>query len=66
MGLAMATGACRSTLARSVPGFRPVDERDPVLVGARGADALERKRLDAGEVTVIEEGGGTGAHRSAT
>jgi len=58
MGLAMATGACWSTLAHSIPGFRPVDERDAVLVGVREIDSGEQQRLDSGEVTVIAGGGG--------
>jgi arginase len=60
MGLAMATGACWSTLAGSIRGFRPVDERDAVLVGVREIDAGERERLDSGEVTVIAPGRGPG------
>ena len=61
MGLAMATGACWSTLARSIPGFRPIDERDAVLVGVREIDFGEQERLDSGEVTVIAGSGGPGA-----
>jgi arginase len=55
MALAVATGRCFALLARSVPGFEPVDERDAILVGARDFDAGERAALDrsvVGWVTV--------------
>ena len=50
MALAVATGRCFRPLARSVPGFAPVDERDAVLVGARDFDAAERAALDGSAV----------------
>ena len=61
MGLAIATGACWRTLAGTIPGFHAVEERDAILVGVRDIDPAERKRLDSGEVSVIEGGGGPGS-----
>jgi arginase len=60
MGLAMATGACWRTLANSIPGFHPVEERATLLVGVRDVDPAERERLESGEIEVIEGGGGPG------
>lgn len=60
MGLATATGACWSTLAGSIPGFHPVEERNTVLVGARDIDPGEQERLGSGAVAVIEGGAGPG------
>lgn len=60
MCLATATGACWSTLARSIPGFLPVEERNTVLVGTRDIDPGERERLSSGAVAVIEGGAGPG------
>jgi arginase len=61
MGLASATGACWTTLSRSIPGFGPVLEEDTVLIGTRDIDDGEEDRLDAGAVTVIRGGGGPGS-----
>jgi arginase len=61
MGLAIATGADWRTLARSIPGFHFVEEQNAILIGARDIDAGERKRLDDGDLTVIEGGGGPGS-----
>jgi arginase len=61
MGLAIATGSAWQTLARSIPGFAPVAERDAILIGVRDIDTGERERLDAGGITVIPGGGGPGA-----
>ena len=60
MGLATATGACWSTLAGSVHGFHPVEERNTILVGVRDVDPGEQQRLDSAEVAVIEGGIGPG------
>ncbi|HWE23182.1 MAG TPA: arginase family protein [Myxococcales bacterium] len=45
MALAVATGRCFATLARSVPGFTPVADRDAFLIGSRDLDPLEREAL---------------------
>lgn len=60
MGLAIATGGCWRALATSIPGFRSVEQRNAILVGVRDVDPGERERLDSGEVSVIEGGGGPG------
>ena len=50
MALSVATGRCFQTLARSVPGFSPVAERDAFLVGSRDLDPAEREALANSEV----------------
>jgi arginase len=54
MALATATGRCWQNLAASVPGFRPVSEKNVVLIGARDFDPAERRLLDDSAVTLIE------------
>jgi len=54
MALATAVGRCWGKLAATVPGFRPVPERQAVLVGAREFDVNERALLDSSAVRVIE------------
>lgn len=46
MALAVATGRCWRPLARTLPGFRPVDPGRVLLVGARDLDAGERAELE--------------------
>ncbi|WP_216216402.1 arginase family protein [Amycolatopsis aidingensis] len=46
MALAMLTGDCWRPLTATVPGFRPVPERQVVLAGARALDAAERERIE--------------------
>ena len=55
MGLATAVGHCWAQMVRTLPGFRPVREENVVLVGGRSATQLEKERLLASEVTVVEE-----------
>jgi arginase len=50
MALAVATGRCWTSLAASVPGFRPVAEENVVLVGARDLDPAEAALLRASRV----------------
>ena len=54
MALATAVGRCWSKLAATVPGFRPVPERQAVLVGARDFDVNERALLDSSAVHLID------------
>jgi arginase len=54
MALATATGRCWQNLAANVPGFRPVSEKNVVLIGARDFDPAERRLLDDSAVTLIE------------
>jgi arginase len=55
MGLAIAVGHCWAQMVRTLPAFRPVREENVVLIGSRGATQLEKERLRASEVTVVEE-----------
>ena len=55
MGLATAVGHCWAEMVRTVPAFRPVHEENVVLIGSRGATPVEKERLWASEVTVVEE-----------
>jgi arginase len=54
MALATAVGRCWGKLAATIPGFRPVPERQAVLVGAREFDVNERALLDSSAVRVID------------
>jgi arginase len=53
MGLAVAVGHCWKEMARSVPGFAPVAERDVVLAGVRAMESCEEERLTASDVSVV-------------
>ena len=53
MSLAMATGGCWRSMARSVPGFQPLDEERVALVGARDLDDAELERLERSAITWI-------------
>ena len=53
MALAVATGRCWTSLAATVPGFRPVPEACVVLNGARDLDPEEKTALDASDVTQL-------------
>lgn len=50
MALSVATGRCWGSLARGIPGFRPVEPRDVLLVGARDLDPAEPGELEAAGV----------------
>jgi arginase len=52
MALAIATGTGWRTLRESIPGFRPVEERNVVLVGVRDLEPPRRERLEASSVEV--------------
>lgn len=52
MGLAIVTGRCWRELAKAVPGFRPVPERQVHLLGVRDLDPLERQALETSDVTL--------------
>jgi arginase len=53
MALAVVTGRCWTQLASTVQGFRPVDEANVVLVGARDLDLAERELLDDSAVRFV-------------
>jgi arginase len=64
--LAIAAGRCWHALAATVPGFRPVAERDIVLAGARDLDPAERDALSSSDVAFVPpEAIRTGALASA-
>ena len=54
MGLSIAVGHCWNAMAKGVPGFSPVPERDVVLAGTSEIEPAESDRLDASEVTVVD------------
>jgi arginase len=51
MGLAMLTGRCWETLARSIDGFAPLDDSAVVLVGGHQLDPDERDLIAASALT---------------
>ena len=51
MALAAIAGRCWRTLTATVPGFRPLPEKNAVLIGARDLDLQERIALVKSEVT---------------
>ena len=53
MGLAILTGNGWELLRRTIPGFRPVPERDVVLVGVRELEEHQRAPLDASGMRVL-------------
>lgn len=54
MALATATGRCWKNLTSSIRGFRPVCEKNVVLIGARDLDPEERQLLERSDVTWID------------
>ena len=53
MALAAITGRCWRILAASVPGFRPMHEKNVMLIGARDLDTEERTFLERSEITYL-------------
>lgn len=53
MALAAITGRCWRTLTASVPGFRPLAEKNVVLIGARDIDPDERASLLQSEISCL-------------
>ncbi|UOG73136.1 arginase family protein [Hymenobacter tibetensis] len=53
MGLATLTGHCWSTLAASIPGFRPVQPTHVVHVGGRAFEPAEEAALHAAGVCLV-------------
>jgi arginase len=52
MALSTLTGSCWQALASTIPDFRPVPERNVLLVGVRDLDDYQRERLEQSEVSV--------------
>jgi arginase len=61
MPLAIATGRCWTSVAATIPGFRPLAEENLVLVGARDLDAEEKRQLEKSGINLIRttDGGNT-------
>ncbi|MFQ5799168.1 MAG: arginase family protein [Bacteroidota bacterium] len=53
MALAMATGRCWTKLATTIPGFRPVQEANVVLVGVRDFDLEEQKLMERSKIALL-------------
>lgn len=53
MGLSIAAGHCWNAMAEGVPGFRPIEEENVVLIGAREIEPAESKRLAASDVVLV-------------
>jgi arginase len=58
MPIAIATGRCWKSVAKTIPGFRPLAEKNLVLVGARDLDAEEQRQLEQSEINLIRTVGG--------
>jgi arginase len=56
MPIAIATGRCWTSVAATIPGFRPVPEKNLVLVGASDLDAEEKRQLEQSEINLIRTG----------
>jgi len=54
MPIAMATGRCWKSVAKTIPGFSPVAEENLVLVGARDLDAEEQRLLEQSEIDLVQ------------
>ena len=57
MPLATATGRCWTSVARTIPGFTPVDESKVVLVGARDLDDEEERQLEQSNINLVRSEG---------
>jgi arginase len=53
MGLSILTGACWKAMRESIPGFRPVEERNVVLVSVRDLLPYQRSRLETSALHVV-------------
>ncbi|GAB2756602.1 arginase family protein [Amycolatopsis magusensis] len=53
MGLSVLTGRCWSTLARTIPGFRPVPDEHVLLIGARDLGAAEQAIVDGSGIRLL-------------
>jgi len=53
MALSIVAGHCWTQLASRVNGFRPVEEKNVILIGARDLDEIEAGRLAASAITTL-------------
>ncbi len=54
MPIAIATGRCWKSVARTIPGFSPVAEKNLVLVGARDLDPDEQRLLEQSDINLVQ------------
>jgi arginase len=52
MALSTLTGSCWQALAATIPNFRPVPERDVLLVGVRDLDVYQRECLERSDISI--------------
>ena len=57
MPIAIATGRCWTSVAATIPDFRPIAEDNLVLIGARDLDDEERRQLEQSEINLIRTTG---------
>ena len=55
MALSILTGTGWQALRETIPGFRPVEERNVVLVGVRDLEPYQRDRLEASDVNAVAD-----------
>jgi arginase len=55
MALSLLTGTGWRALRETIPGFRPVEERNVVLVGVRDLEPYQRERLEASAVNAVAD-----------
>jgi arginase len=53
MPIAMATGRCWKSVAKTIPGFNPVAEENLVLVGACDLDVEEQRQLEHSGIQLV-------------
>ncbi len=61
MPIAIATGRCWKSLARTIPGFNPLIEKNLILVGARDLDEEEQRQLEQSEINLVRTASGAEA-----
>jgi arginase len=54
MPIAIATGRCWKSVAGTIPGFRPVAEKNLLLVGACDLDEEEQGQLEQSEINLVQ------------
>ena len=60
MPIAIATGRCWKAVAKTIPGFQPVAEKNLVLVGARDLDEEEQRQLEQSGINLVRTTSGNG------
>ena len=60
MPIAIATGRCWKAVAKTIPGFQPVAEKNLMLVGARDLDEEEQRQLEQSGINLVRTTSGNG------